>query len=289
MKRSVCAVIVTYNRKDVFKIALEHILHQSAPPDTIIIVDNNSTDGTREYIASVENRQNIRALYLDINIGYAGGIAHGMIYGMSLGDFDYFWIMDDDSYHKPDTLEQLVMYMEQSPYGILGLNGSIIRFGTKRPAPAAKLQEVDYVLIDGALIRTAVIKRIGVPDEMFFMMCEDHEYCKRMKKFGYKIGLLNIGVIDRLHLGGGGSFTKATLWRGYYQSRNHLLIIKKYFSFPDLFGYLLRQVKLLVAAALFAPDRLRRVRFRLIGIWHGIRGIGGKTLDPATMQFDGRK
>ena len=40
-----------------------------------------------------------------------------------------------------------------------------------------------------------------------------------------------------------------------------------------------------VAAALFAPDRGKRVKFRLMGIWHGLMGIGGKTLDPNTLKF----
>lgn len=117
------------------------------------------------------------------------------------------------------------------------------------------------------------------------MMCEDFEYCKRMRKEGFKIGLLQIPATSRLNLGGGGTFTKGTLWRGYYHSRNHLLIIKQYFSFASLVGYCITQAKFIIAAAVLAPDRVQRVKFRLLGIWHGLRGVEGKTLDPATLQF----
>jgi rhamnopyranosyl-N-acetylglucosaminyl-diphospho-decaprenol beta-1,3/1,4-galactofuranosyltransferase len=75
------------------------------------------------------------------------------------------------------------------------------------------------------------------------------------------------------------------LWRGYYSARNHVFILKKHFSFTDLVGLTYHQAKLLLTAAVLAPDRFQRVKLRLIGIWHGIRGVGGKTLDPGTMKF----
>jgi len=75
------------------------------------------------------------------------------------------------------------------------------------------------------------------------------------------------------------------LWRGYYSARNHLLILKQYFSFPNLLSYIIFQSKYLIVAAVLAPDRFKRVKFRLLGIWHGIRGMGGRTLDPGTLKF----
>jgi rhamnopyranosyl-N-acetylglucosaminyl-diphospho-decaprenol beta-1,3/1,4-galactofuranosyltransferase len=285
MDKRICVVMVTYNRVEVLKTAVAHVLEQTVRPETIIIVDNNSSDGTKRYMDSLREEKDVFCIYLPSNIGYAGGIAQGMSYALSTDDYDYFWIMDDDTYYEKNALEELLLHMEGSPYDILGLNGSVIRWGIKRPpASADKLQEVDYVLIDGALLKATVVRKIGVPNEKFFMMCEDHEYCKRIKKYGYKVGLLNIGA-TRLHLGGDGSFTKATLWRGYYQSRNHILIIKEYFSFTDLTGYLIRQAKFIIAAALFAPDRGQRIRLRLVGMWHGLQGVDGKTLDPVTLKF----
>jgi hypothetical protein len=67
-----------------------------------------------------------------------------------------------------------------------------------------------------------------------------------------------------------------------------VFILKEYFSLLDLFSYIGLQIKLLAAAALLAPDRFKRVRLRLLGIWHGIRGVYGKTLDPATLKFIGK-
>lgn len=46
----IIAVIVSYNRKKLLKEALEHLLHQQNVKFDILIIDNASTDGTKEYI-----------------------------------------------------------------------------------------------------------------------------------------------------------------------------------------------------------------------------------------------
>lgn len=286
MSENVCAVIVTWNRLETLKTALAHILAQTVKPAMILIADNNSTDGTREFLKTLKDQSNIGCLYLDTNVGSAGAIASAMKLGLLQADYDYFWILDDDTFYDKDALRELIDNIKDSPFDLLGLHGAHIRFGKKRPLdPASKLQAADYALIDGALIKTAAIRQAGVVDEKFFMMCDDHEYCMRLKKHGFRIGVLQSGTDNRLYLGGQGRFTRATLWRGYYSSRNHLLIIRRYFSLVNLMGYVFLQVKLITAAALLAPDRFQRVKFRLVGIWHGIRGIGGKTLDPHTLKF----
>lgn len=284
---SVCAVIVTYNRVDVLKNSLAGIIAQIAKASTILVVDNNSSDGTKEYLTSIQGQNNIRSIHIPENIGYAGGIERGINHALQTGEYDYFWIMDDDTYHESGTLEALINKIENSGYGLIGLHGMDIRFGKKVPVRSEDaLSPCDVVLIDGALLKAEVAKQIGAPSERFFMMCEDHEYCLRMKKHGYTIGSLNNFPVQRLYLGSsGGVFSKSTLWRGYYQARNHILILKQYFSVWYLLHYSWLQFKYIIAALIYAPDRFTRIKLRLKGIWHGIRGIDGKTLDPGTLKF----
>lgn len=285
MSTRVCAVLITFNRLDTLKTALAHILAQTVRP-TIVVVDNNSSDGTREYLESLNGNENLVSIFMESNVGSAGGIAAGMKYGLSMEKLDYFWILDDDTFYQKDALKELVENIEGSPFSLIGLSGFNIRYGNKvKTTSTDKLQEVDYALIDGAIIKADVVRKLGTTRPGFFMMGDDHEYSLRLTKHGYKIGLLNLGQIERLYLGGAGAFTKATLWRGYYSSRNHMLIIKQYFSFINLFAYCVRQLKFIIAAAFLAPDRFKRIKFRMLGILHGIRGIEGKTLDPKTLKF----
>ena len=49
-KNTICAVVVTYNRKKLLGECLDALLHQTRPLDSIIVIDNASTDGTYEYL-----------------------------------------------------------------------------------------------------------------------------------------------------------------------------------------------------------------------------------------------
>jgi len=290
MNTSVCAIVVTYNRLETLKTAIAHILAQTVPPTEIVIVDNNSTDGTKEYLQTLQGKNNIYCIYMESNTGSAGAIAKAMTYGLTRNAYDYFWILDDDTFYAPNALKDLVESIEQTEFVMLGLHGANFKMGAKVHAdPNVRLQEIDYAMIDGAIIKADVVRQLGPLCEEFFMMCDDQEYSIRIRRAGFRIGVLKNGADDRQLLGGGGQFTKATLWRNYYSARNHTFIIKKHFSFVEFMAYMYHQVKLLLTAAILAPDRFRRVKFRLLGIWHGIRGIGGRTLDPGTLQFVSRK
>jgi len=282
--------MVTYNRLETLKIALEHILSQTIQPSSIVIVDNNSYDGTQDYLHTINGRNNIHCIFMNSNTGSAGAIAEAMKFGLLQGTYDYFWVLDDDTFYASNALQDLIENIQQTDFTMLGLHGAKVRWGKKLHVdPKIKLQEVDYAMIDGALIKADVVRVLGPLCADFFMMCDDHEYSVRLRRNGFKIGVLKNGADNRLVLGGAGQFTKSTLWRGYYSARNHMFIIKKHFSFTDLIGYVYHQVKLLAIAAIFAPDRFSRVKFRLLGIWHGILGVSGRTLDPGTLKFGTRK
>ncbi len=279
-------MMVTYNRLESLKIALEHIFNQSVLPSSIIIIDNNSSDGTQEYLTSLQNNKNIQCLFLPSNIGAGGAYHAGIEYIFKKHiSIDYFWLIEDDTYYQKNVLAELLHHIETSLFDMISLKAFATGFArTRNIICKDRIQPVKSALLDGSLIKAEIIRKIGAPKKEYFMMCDDFEFSLRMKKNGYTIALVNIGA-NYLHLGGDGRFTQATLWRGYYTSRNHLLILREYFTIKDLLSYLYKQLKYILAIACYAPDRFKRIKFRLIGIWHGILGIEGKTLDPGTLKF----
>lgn len=286
----VCAIMVTYNRLAILQQSLQHVFAQTVAPSLIVIIDNNSDDGTDSYLTTLSEKQNVHCIRMEENTGPAGGISKGMAYGLLQNSFDYFWVLDDDTFYAPHALEELLQHINNSSFDMLGLKGANIRFGRKVPLPMKEtIEPAGYAMIDGAIIKTSVVQKVGIVHEKFFMMCEDHEYSIRLHFHGYRVGVLHTETDERLYLGGQAGFTRSSLWRGYYSARNHLLIIREYFSLVNLFGYFFLQLKLLTAAAIYAPDRLKRVRLRLTGIWHGLLGREGKTLDPHTLRFISRQ
>jgi len=151
-KSRVCAVVVSYNRKDLLIECLEALLKQTRPVEGIYIIDNASTDGTpgilkeSGYITEIppdnlkepwekefevenlvdKNKVKIYYVRMDKNTGGAGGFYEGVKRGYERG-YDWLWLMDDDAEPKFDALEKLFQYAD-SNYLVLsnlkiGLNG----------------------------------------------------------------------------------------------------------------------------------------------------------------------
>jgi rhamnopyranosyl-N-acetylglucosaminyl-diphospho-decaprenol beta-1,3/1,4-galactofuranosyltransferase len=284
--KRVAAIMVTYNRRDVVQEALDCLQSQTYPIDYIVVVDNNSSDDTIQVLLERKKKdQRISIVNSTENAGFGAGLALGMNWSLDNLHPDYMWLMDDDSYPVVDALELLIKNSIEYQYDVLGLSGYVMRMGAKKKVlPENNSAEVDFILIDNALIAIETIKNIGVPSGEFFMMCEDYDYCLRIKEAGFKLGVIRNNHVNRLNLGSQ-KFSKATLWRGYYHSRNHLIILKRHFTFVRLVNYIIVQLKYLVAS-LQAKDRWTRIKFRLIGVYHGFQSVKGKTLDPVTLTFN---
>jgi GT2 family glycosyltransferase len=282
---SVTVIMVTYNRSNILIDAINCLLKQSYSVDNIVIVDNASSDDTSSILKQHQlNDKRFHLIFEDNNGGYASGLASGLNWALHNLKVDYFWLMDDDSYPETEALELLISRASESGYDMLGLTGFKLSWFRKYTViPKNNVELCDYILIDNAIIHKKVVQKVGVPNKDFFMMCEDYDFCIRIKKAGYKIGLIDNAHVNRLHLGSG-KFSKNTLWRGYYHSRNHLLILRNHFTLKMLIHYMVIQIKYLVGS-LSAPDRCLRIKFRLIGILHGLRRIKGKTLSPVDLSF----
>ncbi len=282
---SVIAVLVTFNRSDILQKALDCLQHQDASIQEIVVVDNHSTDDTVEVLQRRKLLDpRIQIICHSVNAGYGGGLNVGMKWVLENRDPDFMWLMDDDSFPEPDALSLLLSYKRSTDYDLLGLSGYKMGYWRKNIVyPKTHTSDVDFILVDNAILSTDAARNAGVVSADFFMMCEDYEYCLRLRKAGFKVGIINNNHVRRLNLGSQ-KFSRTTMWRGYYHSRNHMLILKEFFSFKRLIHYVALQLKYLLGS-LKAQDRKTRIRLRLTGILHGLQGKRGKTLDPVTITF----
>ena len=106
MNNKIVAVIVTYNRLELLKEAIQAVKAQTELPKKVIIVNNNSTDDTKEYLESIKSEL-ITPVHLEENLGGAGGFYHGIKKAYN-EEADWVWIMDDDTIATPTALEKLV-------------------------------------------------------------------------------------------------------------------------------------------------------------------------------------
>ena len=73
------AVVVTYNRKEMLIQCLDAILNQTSEVDKVIVIDNNSTDNTPDYLKEKGYLDNEKIFFqkLEKNTGGAGGFYKG--------------------------------------------------------------------------------------------------------------------------------------------------------------------------------------------------------------------
>lgn len=70
----ICAIMVTYNRKILLKQSLQALLDQTVTDFDILVVDNASTDNTREYIDDLLQEERIDYVNTGANLGGSGAL-----------------------------------------------------------------------------------------------------------------------------------------------------------------------------------------------------------------------
>jgi len=279
-------LLVTYNRLNLLKEILDKIQTYNWTYLEFIIINNNSFDGTTEYLDSLGQKYKI--LNLTENIGHGAALAVGLRYITSNGykERSYTVFLEDDSIPSEFLLEKLKISIENTNFDFISSEGQKVKLG-KRINLKPKGEEIvdaDFCLFDGAIINNEIIYKIGVQEENWFMMFDDFEYCYRMRKNGFKIGVLHNNFHQVLHIGGGGLNRKSSPWRGYYQTRNHVFFLKKHFNLFNLIDFCILNFKRFIGC-LFIDNKIMRLRYRIMGIYHGLLGVKGKTLLPDTLTF----
>jgi len=98
----VSVIVCTYNRSDLLKGCLESLVQQTLSREQfeILVIDNASTDGTRELVASFTHIENIRYVFEG-----KPGLSHARNRGMREAKGRYLAYIDDDARAAPDWLE----------------------------------------------------------------------------------------------------------------------------------------------------------------------------------------
>ncbi len=101
MKLSISVIIPTLNRVNLLKRALRSVLNQTLPPDEIIVIDNGSTDDTKNMIK--DNFQKIKYYYL-----HDKGVSKARNLGIKNSNSEWLSFLDsDDEWHRKKLEKQI--------------------------------------------------------------------------------------------------------------------------------------------------------------------------------------
>lgn len=256
----VSIIVVNWNTKSLLRDCLASVYEHSRDINfEIIVVDNASTDGSKEMIKDdfpkvvlIENNKN-------------RGFAAANNQGVDVAKGRYVLLLNSDTIVLGNCIANIMSFADTQPRaGVIGcrvlnsdrtlqptcfmfpsvlnlfLSSSYLYklfpknrfFGRERMTwwNANDVREVDIIKGCFMLIRREAIEQVGRMDENFFMYAEETDWCYRFKKSGWKVMFAPVGEI--IHYGGQ-STTQIPVAMIVQLRLSILKFIKKHYSWPS--------------------------------------------------------
>lgn len=292
---TVAVVVVTYNRADLLVGMLAGLAAQTHPPDTVIVVDNASSDRTREVLATPPPGLPVDVVRSRENLGGAGGFHLGVRTAYDAGH-DRIWLMDDDVVPAPDCLDVMLKHdgpclaavredsrgklVEKAATNFDLRNPLAIRpkrtsvetvYGTREAMPAEV--EIHNAAFEGFLVKREVIDAIGLPDPSYFIFYDDVDFVIRARRAGFPSLALRDAVLvrqldfDQQHA--------LDTWKGFYMYRNLFVV---HFRYGENLAVRLKPYLIVLAVILLSP--IRGGRAEVANVTKAIRSAQSMKVPP---------
>ena len=250
MNCNIDIVVVTYNRLDKLKKALESYSRQTVPFRSLIVVDNCCTDGTSEYLSQWEAEPSSftkSVIRSDHNIGGSGGFYLGQKRAVEDGA-DWVYVADDDAYADEKLVESFQNFIDANDgmrfsavcASVRTLDGTICtmhrerwtlsegKYFERRPVPQEEYSQavfsIDLLSYVGSFLNAKALRMVGYVNKDYFISYDDTEHSFRLNKYGEIVCVPKLVVLHDSNNNEG--YSTELNWRDYYMQRNacHLLL-----------------------------------------------------------------
>ena len=255
-QKKLAIVIVNWNSYDLTSDTLVSLSSTSYKNYDIIVVDNFSIDDSATQLE--KEFPSIILLRSDENKGFTGGNNMGFEYAIQQG-YEYVMMLNNDVAVEPDFLEPLVAKLDSDQkiggvqpliyfyhdreliwnagsrynaiFGIPYILGYYRK--DKGQLQRKKQKSIDWITGCAFMMRTEVLKKVGVLKQDFFIYYEDVDLSFRIKAAGYGLAYAPSSVV--YHKTGMSHKSKEKLKEGYLNpkvhylnARNRLFVLKEY-------------------------------------------------------------
>ncbi|PQJ73796.1 glycosyltransferase family 2 protein [Polaribacter gangjinensis] len=211
----VCVITLNYNQKDYTKDCINSLLKSTYLNFEVLLVDNGSS---QENFTKLENElpndNRLIISRLEENIGYVGGINHGLLKA-SEKDFEYFLIMNNDTLIDENAIKELIITAEKHNGNAI-VSGKVYNYDEKDTlqyignvysdrkgildykSPIKNRREKDVGQFDTEMemamtddimwvIPRKIFKDIGYYSDYFYLYGEQTDYAIKAQKKGYRL------------------------------------------------------------------------------------------------------
>jgi hypothetical protein len=241
----VSVIVLTFNNWEYTKTCLFSVRGWSDYPNLeIIVVDNASTDETRDQLRDLERQDDrIRIILNDTNRGFGGGNN----VGLRAARGDYVILLNNDTFVTRGWVRDLIRPMQLDPR--IGLTGPLTNdIGNEQKVKLAyrtmqDMEERARRYVRGRLrqtfevgnlaffcvaIRRSVLDEVGLIDEVYGLgYFEDDDYCQRARQANYRLVIADDVFVHHHH-----SVSFDTLdvvgWKAEQMARNRLIFEERW-------------------------------------------------------------
>ena len=291
----VSIIVLTWNNYQDTKECLTSLKNLDYDNYSVILVDNGSMDDSFERLKNEFQYSKFIFIKNKKNLGYAGGTNIGIKYALEKLNPDFVWILNNDIVVASDSLKILVEALtKNSDIGVAGptiywsrtkeimeqyycLNLWLGRFLVKtnldeNEATKIKNEKGKYIGGAAVFLRKEALEEISLMPEEYFMYNEDAPWQENLRKTSWQ--LMYVGPAKVWHKKAISSSGKKTIMPDYYDSRNFLYFIKKYYPLWLPYEILMSAVNKVM------PKILRgewiRLKYVLLGLKDFFRGKMGQ-------------
>lgn len=279
--KTVTAVVVTYNRLNLLMECIDALKSQTYNLSHIVIVNNASTDGTEEYLNKLRDSKVI-IFNSTKNLGGAGGFSKGIRVALQETNDDFIWIMDDDTIPTSSALQAMIAVGARNPkFGFIcsevrGLDDTTMNL----PVPVrdwnndlrdgvVKVDEASFVSL---LIRSQVVRKVGLPFAKFFIWFDDAEYTNRISRVYSSYYASNSIVIHKAKSSKGPDIVLDTrrLKRYIYFYRNGYFYFKQRFGALGSLKFFALSLKDMYRVLMSSDKKIMKIMIIIRGLVRGI-------------------
>jgi len=303
-------LLVSFNTRDLLTPCLDALAKARAPlgDSPVIVVDNASVDGSADYLERHHPDAKLIRSGKNLGFGRANNLALPEVHSK------YLLLLNTDAFVPEDALTKTLAFMEATPNcGILGVrligrdgdlqpscryfptpyNTFLARTGLARWLPATRMiddmawahdevRECDWVPGCFYLVRSDMLKTVGLFDPRYFLYYEEVDHCFAAKAANSKV--FYYPHVSVVHIGGESAKSLGAISAGgrqveVLQIESAQIYFRKQFGFAGLLWHLLLEEAadvVLIAKALVHRKGWNEIAYHLRRM-RGTLAIAGRT------------
>lgn len=208
-KVSISAIIPTYNREDTVGAAIGSVLSQTRSVDEVIVVDDGSTDGTRDVVENIDSPK-VRYIFQK-----NGGGAAALNIGIRSAVCEWIALLDsDDTWHAAKIEKQIELISSDPTIEFVHTNRRLcwesggtddgrLEVGLTEGTDKGFLFKHWSTKTSTVLFRKKLLERADYPFREDLRICYDYELFWRLILLSERIGYVMEPVVDILMSGDG--------------------------------------------------------------------------------------